>query len=221
MLQKLTAMKNRRVHIETEKLVKLSGAPVAQELYKSFHIFNALYFDKRLAAPLILITQSASTRTLGDYTARDVHGLESRIRIAPWALTRGLKFAKDVLLHECIHAWQYECLGDCETGYRGHGPMFASKCNSIGKRLGLPKVGVKGRDGLPRCDYWPMIIRPPKFYPVDFEPSKREPAPTSDEKKLQQHLEKLLLTQFQDVRLPVLKLMNRAFSSMVRVRGKE
>lgn len=164
----------RTPHVATGELVQMHGQPAAKLLYAAFEEYNARHFAGNLGAPLVLITNPKSARTLGDYIARDVHGLESRIRIAPKAVARGPLFALDVLLHEMIHAWQEEIDEDGEDGYRGHGPKFAAKCNEIGATLGLPAVGVKGRDGLPDCKHWPFNVRPVGYYPEEFKAPKRE-----------------------------------------------
>jgi hypothetical protein len=130
--------------------------------------------------PLILITTPSSPRAWADYIDKDVHGIQSRVRLAAKVFENGQLFALDVLLHELVHAWQAEVVHDRELGYRGHGPKFAAKCNEIGARLGLPPVGVKGRDGLPDCAQWPMCVRPPDYYgPAKQKPErkKREPKP--------------------------------------------
>lgn len=167
----------RTPHVATGEIVQQHGQPAAQLLYKAFQEYNARFFGGNLGAPLVLITNPKSARTLGDYIARDVHGLESRIRIAPRVMERGPLFALDVLLHEMVHAWQEEIEEDGEDGYRGHGPKFAAKCTEIGAQLGLPAVGVKGRDGLPDCKYWPMCVRPEGYYPEEFKAPKREKKP--------------------------------------------
>lgn len=190
----------RAPHLAVAEVVDLFGSELAQLLYKSFAELNAEHFGGDLGSPMILITQAESARTLGDYTPRDVHGLESRIRIAPHAAKRGALFALDVLLHEMVHAWQHELDEDLENGYRGHGPRFAKKCTEIGAKLGLGPVGVKGRDGLPDCKSWPMCVRPAGYYGVPYEPPTRgkkskgesrpeegesaEPAPESSRAKL-------------------------------------
>lgn len=177
----------RSPHVATHAVVKKQGDEIARKLYAAFHEFNRSHFQRRLAAPLILITQSKSARTQGDYSPRDVHGLDSRIRIAPATITpkkgkrAGEKLALDVLLHEMIHAWQHEVIGDLEPGYRGHGPRFASMCNQIGAKLGLPPVGVKGRDGLPDCAYWPENVRPAGYYPAPFVKPTRDDGKTGAE----------------------------------------
>lgn len=168
---------NRTPHVATGELVQLHGHPIAQMLYAAFGVYNEQFFGGNLGAPLVLITNPKSARTLGDYIVRDVHGLESRIRIAPRCVDRGEAFLRDVLLHEMVHAWQEEIEEDGEDGYRGHGPKFAAKCTEIGAALGLPPVGVKGRDGLPDCKSWPMNVRPEGYYPEAFTAPKREKKP--------------------------------------------
>jgi hypothetical protein len=164
----------RAPHVATGAVVAIAGSEIARAVYAMFEAFNRQFFGNALAAPLVLITNAASARTLGDYIAKDVHGLESRIRIAPVSVKRGDAFTFDVLLHEMVHAWQHEVDGQTEDGYRGHGPRFAHKCNAIGALLGLPPVGVKGRDGLPDCAHWPLNVRPQDHYPAPYvAPSRR------------------------------------------------
>lgn len=146
----LTDNDSRPPHRATAAVVEQQGEAPARLLYVAFAEYNARFVGGGLAAPLVLITQAACSRTLGDYCPKDLHGLESRIRILPFAVRRGMAFAIDVLVHEMIHAGQHELTGDLERSYQGHGPGFAAKCNAIGAELGLPPVGVKGRKGLPR-----------------------------------------------------------------------
>jgi hypothetical protein len=168
----------RAPHVATGAVVAIAGSEIARAVYAMFEAFNRQFFGHALAAPLVLITNAASARTLGDYIARDVHGLESRIRIAPTSVKRGEAFTFDVLLHEMVHAWQHEVDGETEDGYRGHGPRFARKCNAIGALLGLPPVGVKGRDGLPDCAHWPLNVRPLGHYPAPYvAPSRKASRP--------------------------------------------
>lgn len=182
----------RRPHTVTRLVVEKLGQEAPRALYRAFDEFNAKFFEGKLGAPLIFITPAGSPRAWGDYAARDVHGLRSKIRIAPSVLARGERFAIDVLLHEMVHAYQSEIDGDTEMkGYRGHGPVFASKCNAIGKELGLPEVGVKKRKGLPDCAQWPVCVRPDGYYPPappkkprkvpTPAPEPEEPEPRNDE----------------------------------------
>lgn len=138
--------------------VETLGGTAPRALYAAYEQFNREHFDEKLGAPLILIGACSSPRALGDYIGQDVHGLESRIRIAERAVSGGIDYATWVLLHEMIHAWCNEQMGDPERGYRGHGPKFAAKCNEIGARFGFAPVGVKGRKGLPDCAHWPFNV---------------------------------------------------------------
>lgn len=166
----------RAPHKATRDVVDVDGDALVGELYKRFDAMNAEHFGNKLAAPLVLVTPTSSPRAVGDATLRDPHGLRSVVRIAPKSLRRGIVYAADVLLHEMIHVWQYEILGDHESGYKGHGPRFAEKCNHIGDRLGLAPVGVKGRRGLPDCARWPLCVRPEGFYPPDPDEERRKAA---------------------------------------------
>lgn len=170
----------RAPHTATGQIVELHGDKPAKRLYAAFAKYNTRFFGGALGSPLVLITQAKSARTWGDFVARDVHGLESRIRIAPKAVARGDLFAADVLLHEMVHAWQEEIAKDGEQSYRGHGPLFAAECTRIGALLKLPPVGVKGRDGLPDCKAWPMCVRPAGYYPEPFKAAKRKAKAETD-----------------------------------------
>ncbi len=146
------------------QLVQQEGREAPRALYEAFEAYNAEHFDRALKQSLILMTTPASPRAEGDYAAQDVHGIPSRIRIAPRCERHGLLYLLDILLHEMIHAWQAEILDDLENGYRGHGPKFCQKANEIGAKLGLGLVAPKGRGGLPRPDFWPSNVRPPGYY---------------------------------------------------------
>lgn len=135
-------------------IVDTAGRPIVQHLYAKFDEFNRQHFDGKLGKPKIMLDNTG--RALGTYQPKDIHGIESRITVRKSLSTAE---ATDVLLHEMIHAWQHEVVGDLELGYRGHGPIFATKANEIGAKLGLPTVGVRGRDGKPDCKYWPQIVK--------------------------------------------------------------
>lgn len=180
----------RAPHRATAKVVELAGQPFARLLYSAFTQYNDKFFGGLLGQALVLVTPPRTPRALGDYIKRDEHGLESRIRIAPNALERGELFCLDVLLHEMVHAWQEEVAEDGEDGYRGHGPKFAAACNAIGKLLGLPEVGVKGRDGKPNCAHWPMCVRPAKYYPNKYvAPTRKPKAPAEDQSESSDEIE--------------------------------
>ncbi len=176
------ALLERRPHEATRAVVEVLGEHAPRALYRAFDEFNEKYFGGALGAPLLFATQTSSPRAFGDYCGRDVHGLRSRIRIAPKAFARGELFATDVLLHEMVHAWQSEVDDEQELGYKGHGPRFAAKCNEIGTALGLPSVGVKGRHGLPDCAQWPMCVRPADYYPPK-ERRRASPRPSRPSRK--------------------------------------
>jgi hypothetical protein len=173
----------RAPHRATRAVVEAEGQQLVRHLYAAFDEFNRAYFDGQLGEPLILVTFT-SPRALGDHQRRDVHGLQSVIRVHPKTVRRGEAFSRDVLLHEMVHVWQGEVLGDLEEGYRGHGPKFAEKCTAIGRALELPEVGVKGRKGLPDCAGWPVNVRPAGFYgdeEAEAERRKRAPRPAAAE----------------------------------------
>lgn len=171
----------RAPHKATRALVEAEGEPAAKDLYDLFETFNRRFFDGRLEQALILIIETTSRRSLADYVAKDPQGLRSRIRLPPrvaFNTVYGPRLAADALLHEMIHAWQFEIEDDQENGYRGHGPKFAAKCNEIGAALGLGEVSEKGRRGLPDCAHWPCCVRPPDYYATAWQaPTRRPSAP--------------------------------------------
>lgn len=139
-------------HIETH------GEKLPQLLLTTFRTYNERFFDNLLETPCVLVTNPASPRALGDYCARDEHGLESRIRIRPNLTKRGLRYLEHVLLHEMVHAWVWEIQRERERSYRGHGPLFTAKANEISKALDLDLLDVapKGRHKKPDAAQWPM-----------------------------------------------------------------
>ncbi len=157
----------RAPHREVRTTVDREGVDSVRALYEAFDEFNRAHFNGALREPMILVTAPSSARSLGDHCDRDVHGLRSVIRLSPRVLDRGMLFARDVLLHEMIHTWQGEIILDQEEGYRGHGPQFANRCNTIGGKLELPAVSPKGRGGRPDCAQWPVNVRPPGYYGTD------------------------------------------------------
>lgn len=153
-------------HKATRDVVDVDGAKFVKILYRWFDEMNVAHFAGELAPPLVLVASTSSPRAIGDHIPKDVHGLRSVVRLHPkLAIERGPLFLKDALLHEMVHVWQSEIAKDIEQGYRGHGPLFAARCNEIGAELGLPPVGLKGRNGLPDCAQWPMCVRPADYYP--------------------------------------------------------
>jgi len=161
-------------------LVEQDGQEAPKAVYRAFEEYNREHFDGSLQPSMILITQPSSPRTLGDYVPRDTHGIPSRIRIAPRCTRVGLLYVLDVLLHEMVHAWQEEVIGDTELGYAGHGPRFAKRCNEIGWTIGLEQVAPKGRGGLAKATLWPMCVRPPGYYGPKDPRSQRRSHPQDE-----------------------------------------
>lgn len=148
---------SRITHRAMRALVERDGDAAPRVLYEAFDYFNAAHFAGLLGSPMILISATSSPMALGDYTPRDVHGIVSRVRIAPNVFKYGWRAVLGTLLHEMIHAHQHEVLEDIETGYKGHGPRFTAKANEIGAALGFPPVAPKGRGGLARAEHWPHL----------------------------------------------------------------
>jgi hypothetical protein len=144
--------------------------------------WNRRYYARRLVTPYLLLAEPSSPQALGDYSSLSGWGRHGQIRLRPSLLfgTNRLvrkgeqyaegrfRFVEDVLLHESVHQWQHEALGNLEGGYHGHGPLFAGMCNEIDARLGLPRVRPakrRGKDkGLPSCAQWPHNLRPAEYY---------------------------------------------------------
>jgi hypothetical protein len=160
----------RRPHRELRRLVKRAGGDEARTLYAYFGEFNRRYFGGKLGDPMILISPPSSPRAEGSYSKRDAHGLQSRILIAPATMRRGMRVALACLLHEMVHAWCWEVLLDEEPGYKGHGPLFAAKCNEIGAQLGVPEVAPKGRNHKARAEDWPEL---PRIEGEDLRPARK------------------------------------------------
>lgn len=140
------------------------------------------YFDGCMVPPYLELSAPGSARVYG--ATRPISGFGGRlqIQIRPSLVTgqharlrSGTAFAEgrarfvaDVLLHEMIHQWQLEVLGEGEDGYHGHGPLFRDRANLIGQQLGLPPVRTSKARGpdkaLPSCAQWPHNVRPDEYY---------------------------------------------------------
>src|SRR3972149_3163253 len=153
----------RAVHTAMAASVKANGLDCSKALYEAAARFNETYFGGHLTALLVEITAPASPRAYATHQPRTPEGVDCVIRIAPSVIEAGTNLSLDALLHEMIHVWQSET-DNREDGYAGHGPKFAAECNRIGAMLGLPEVGVKGRDGKPDCAQWPLTVRPEGYY---------------------------------------------------------
>lgn len=177
-----TNVSARLPHVALANQVELQGTEAARALYEAARLFNAEHFDGALLPCFVEITPPGSMRALADYRPRSFEGVDSHIRMGRRVLELGARYALDVLLHEMVHAYCFEILGDVEPGYAGHGPKWTAQCNRIGRKLGLPEVFTKGRGG-PNSQRWPMCVRPDGYYgkPEETEPrepaKKREPAP--------------------------------------------
>lgn len=167
---------DRATHHAARRTIELHGEPAPRAAFAAFDYFNASHFEGRLGAPLILITPPASPRAGGDYIPRDLHGLESRIRVAPRvaALDEEFRYFIGVVLHEMVHAYQHEVLKDIEPGYRGHGPKFCAVANAIGKVYGFPEVAPRARNGKANPASWPNL---PPLHATELPP----PPPPDDE----------------------------------------
>jgi hypothetical protein len=162
---------SRSVHRALAVTVELQGIDQAKNLYAKALEFNKTYFAGSLLPVVVMIAAPASPSALATHEHRTPEGVDSLVKIAPSVVVASEKLALDALLHEMVHISCHEA-GQDETGYEGHGPVFAAKCNEIGKALGLPEVGVKGRDGLPNCAQWPLNVRPEGYYGFSVKATK-------------------------------------------------
>jgi hypothetical protein len=170
-----TNVSARLPHVALANQVELQGTDAARALYEAARLFNSEHFEGSLLPCFVEITPPASMRALADYRPRSQEGVDSHIRIGFRVIEQGGRYALDVLLHEMVHAYCFEILGDIEPGYAGHGPKWTAQCNRVGRKLGLAEVFTKGRGG-PSSARWPMSVRPEGYYgePEETEP-KREP----------------------------------------------
>lgn len=153
---------NNSVHTAMAASVQTAGIDQSKAIYALAARFNQDFFSGQLTL-MVEITAPASPRAMATHQPRTPEGVECVIRIAPSVVDAGENLMADVLLHEMIHVWQ-ATTDNREPGYAGHGPKFAAECNRIGALLGLPPVGVKGRDGLPDCAQWPLNVRAGSYY---------------------------------------------------------
>jgi hypothetical protein len=175
------------IHREAyQEFVLLEAHPWYQQnlgrLYFFWHKWNQDYFDGALVTPYVMFAVPRCPQALGDYARVSGFGGHGQVRLRPSLLTGAhpsvregdqydegrFRFVADVFLHETVHQWQHEVLGDLEDGYHGHGPKFRDQCNRIGALLGLPPVRTskaRGKDkALPSCAYWPHCVRPAEYY---------------------------------------------------------
>src|SRR5262245_66223301 len=68
------------------------GQEAPQLMYAAFDVFNRQFFGDQLMLPLILITTPSSPRAWGDYVDKDVHGIQSRVRLPVKAFEHGHLF---------------------------------------------------------------------------------------------------------------------------------
>ena len=188
-----------------EKFVLDNGDPTVSKLIHLWNYWNTEYFDGAFqVCPIILLAEPSRPSVLGDYSPVGAYGNRAQIRIRP-SLMRGTHphtlpgaeyekrrflLVADVCLHETIHLWQDEVMGDLEPTYHGHGPLFRDKSNEIGAKLGLPPVRSckkRGKDSeLPSCSQFPHNVRPANYYQGSYVRNADEPRP------LKGRLERLL-----------------------------
>jgi len=160
-------------------------------LFVNWRTWNGDHFESRLEPPYLVLAEPAYSRAYGCCAALSGFGGRSEMRIRP-SLVRGShphvlsgreyqdgrdRFVDDVLLHEMVHQWQFEVLGDPEPAYQGHGPLFRDVANRIGSVLGLSRVRDSKRRGtdkdLPSCAQWPHCVRTADHYLGAYRPRRR------------------------------------------------
>ena len=99
---------------------------------------------------------------------------KNEVVVNRWPAEGTERFLRDIVLHRTVHQWQWEIVGDHESGYRGHGPKFADRCNRIGEQLDLASVVPRRRPGRkdtqrPPANYWPYNVRPEHYYSPDID----------------------------------------------------
>jgi hypothetical protein len=153
------------VALALRAVVAREGTIDAKALFVAYEAINRAVFGNALPPATLLWTAPGSPRAYADHIAIDEHGIRFRIRVSPSIRKYGLRFVLDVVMHEMVHVACNYLDKDNETGYRGHGPKFAARCNAIGKLLGLAEVAPKGkRAGKPDCAQWPLNVRPLGYY---------------------------------------------------------
>jgi len=215
-----------------EKFVLENGDTTVSNLIHLWNHWNEQFFDNSFkACPIILLAEPSKPSVLGDYSAVGGYGNRAQIRIRP-SLMSGTHphtlpgdeykkgrflFVADVCLHETIHLWQDEVMGDLEESYHGHGPLFRDKCNEIGEKMGLPPVRnckKRGMDSeLPSCSHFPHNVRPPDYYQGAYVRTNDEPKP------LRGRLERLLKVFTVEEILEELKAMG--IETRPRYRGQQ
>ena len=175
------------------EFVETHGAPWHKQhlgrLLGLWRQWNQEFYDSSLVEPYVLLNEPVAPNVYGSCARISGFGGRSQICIRPSLLTgthrdtrsedvyaegRFLLVA-DVLLHESIHQWLQEEVGDPEDAYHGHGPLFRDKANEIGERLGLPMVRTsknrsKKDKTLPSCSQWPHNVRDVEHYQGAYHP---------------------------------------------------
>ena len=192
------------------------------ELFDRWHQYNRDYFAGKLVIPTyILLGTPTKPSVLGQYATVSSFGGTSEIRIRPTLFTgkhpsinasapmEGRnRFLFDVLLHEVVHQYQIEILGQSEDSFHGHGPVFRDECNRISAIMGITaqvrSCKKRGKDkDLSSCAHWPWCVRPSDYYMGAWieKEDRQSPKPEPDPPETPQEPEKLSYEQ-------ILKLVN-------------
>lgn len=167
-------------------------------LYEYWDEISCKYFDGVLFPPVILLDEPGATNSYGECSTESGFGGSNQIQVRPSILDGTLqdlkygtreplglmRFAEHVLLHETVHQWAFECMPRGAViaesdNYNGHGPIFSTKANEIGKKLGYPTVRrtnkARGKDkDLPSPSQWPHNVCPPDYYLGAYVPVSRD-----------------------------------------------
>ena len=160
--------------------------PILRQLYSLWDAYTKELLKEPMIPPYIMLSSPSRPQALGDFSPVSGFGGHSQIMIRPTLLTghhkalrKGAHYAEgrflfvaDVLLHETVHQYHQEVMGETEESYKGHGPAFRDTCNEIGEQIGLPPVRVAKARGpekdLPSCAHWPHNVRPTGYYKGAF-----------------------------------------------------
>jgi hypothetical protein len=117
--------------------------PILRQLYSLWDAYTKELLKEPIIPPYIMLSSPSRPQALGDFSPVSGFGGHSQIMIRPTLLTghhkalrKGARYAEgrflfmaDVLLHETVHQYHQEVMGETEESYKGHGPAFRDTCN--------------------------------------------------------------------------------------------
>jgi hypothetical protein len=144
---------------------------VVDHLRRCWSVLNDQHFDGRLSTPVIELATDLPDDVYGQFAHA---GDRSTIRLSRQLLTGEhpdvqagaehaagrLLLVEDTLAHEVCHEAQIEIEQAPETYWHGHGPVFASLANRVGRGV-LREIGSGGWEA---WGSWPFLQRHPWEY---------------------------------------------------------